>query len=77
MPKDFWKYKEKMLFAELAGVSPGYLSDILHRHKNISAKVALKFEKISTLMHKKIPFHDWVLSKQSKHPAFYGRRKKI
>lgn len=46
-PRDRWYYREKTAFAEVLGVSPQYLGDILHGRKRATPELAARIETVA------------------------------
>lgn len=76
--KLFWKEGQKALFARMTGVSLSCMSDILHRRRGLSPERALEFEDKGKLLLDPAPsYKDWMLNRYSKHPAFFGKSKRL
>jgi len=73
--KKFWKHGQQALFAEVAGLNPRSVNDVLHRRCGVSYYRALAFERASKLLfsNRKISWKHWIANRASKHPAFYGK----
>ena len=71
----FWKRGENARLAKEAGISPGNLSEILHRSRGVSSKRAWALEAASRRVRGAdggVPWSDWVNNEFTTHPAFYG-----
>jgi len=74
----YWKHGELSKLAHRAGVSNSYLSDILHRRINVSVASARKFSYMAfTYTAKDIAVMEWLDSKTTRHPAFFGQPKTL
>lgn len=65
-----WNKGEKQAVAERAGVSPGYVSNILARRHRASADLAVKLEEACAALRIPITREDWVFSKETDNPYF-------
>lgn len=71
--ENFWKRGQRSELADLADIRRSHLSDILHRRKEAGKAQAIMLEKMSGIvLGYPIPFKDWLFSKSTKHPAFFG-----
>jgi hypothetical protein len=74
MRSNFWRYGEQSLLASAVGIGVQHVNDLLHRRKRASARVARKLEEgCKKLWGTEIPWHEWVSSDTTTHPAFYGK----
>ena len=70
---DYWEPGEKAELARIAGVPREVLSRVLHRKTGFSKIASFRYEEAARLMGLNIPYFDWLFSKTSTHPAFYGK----
>jgi len=68
-----WEMGQQSDLARLAGVKQEYINMVLHRKRSVNPLLAKKLEVLSEIiLGFSISFEDWVLSKYSNNPAFYG-----
>lgn len=65
-----WNKGEKQALAELAGISPGYLSNVLARRHRVGADLAVKLEEACAALRIPIKREDWVFNKETDNPYF-------
>ena len=69
----FWQRGELTKLAVLVGIRLNHLSEILHRKRGVSVTRALALERASKkVLGYPVPWSEWLLNKDSSHPAFYG-----
>ncbi len=68
--KTEWLRGEQARLARHAGITPSYLSELLHRKKRPSVDVAVKLAAACIHMNIPLSLHDWVLSSGSTSPLF-------
>ena len=69
---DFWERQQRTELAEMAGIQPNHLSEILHRKRGVGKDLARKLYKTSELvLGYAIPFEAWLFNKTTKHPGFF------
>ncbi len=75
----FWRRGERDKIARCVGMRPHYLSEILHRKRSISTKLAMDLELASLIILRGngVPKGHWVFNKYTEHPAFFGKPKPI
>lgn len=71
-PNPIWPFGSQVHLAAQLRIRPAQLSDILHRRIGVSTRRARQLERITG-----IPALEWLTSKYSKHPAFYGEPKQV
>lgn len=70
----FWQRGELTKLAAVVGIRLNHLSEILHRKRGVSVTRALALERASRkVFGYPIPWNEWLLNKESDHPAFHGK----
>ena len=65
-----WKKGEKQAVAEMAGVSPGYLSNVLARRHRASGNAAVGLADACAALRIPIKREDFVFNKETDNPYF-------
>ena len=74
MPK-YWSRGEKTAVAEIAGIEPTHLYEILARKRGVGKEKARELEAASEkVLGYPIPFDAWIFNRETAHPAFAKRR---
>lgn len=69
----YWKPGERQMLSDEVGVSLQTFSSIIHRRLGVSPKRAKELEAAALkVLGKEIPAYQWIINRESKHPAFIG-----
>lgn len=65
------------MLAEIAGISSGNLSEILHRKRGVSPGHAHLLHTASVRLGREVPWNEWIQNRTSQHKAFFGKVKPL
>lgn len=75
MGKFIWKKGDRSALAAKAGIRLSNLSLILSGKRGVSVNMALKLEKASIAIGKKVKFEHWIFNDSTQHPAFFNKKR--
>jgi hypothetical protein len=71
--KAFWRYNDRKILAQQAGISPANLHEILYRRRGVSQYRAVILSQLAKDLGYDIDWREFFFNQTSSHPAFFGQ----